>query len=89
MTLPLLIEVGPKSLRAAFRQALVLVISQPAFVIGLVIATALLALLCWFFWIMIGFAFAYLALVVNIAIVRLREPELDRQLSQKWPRASR
>ena len=76
LTLPLLIELGPKSLRAAFRQALVLTISQPAFVIGLVIATALLALLCWFFWIMIGFAFAYLALVVNIAIIKLREPEV-------------
>ena len=57
-------------------------------VIGLVIATALLALLCWFFWIMIGFAFAYLALVVNVAIIKLTEPELDRQLSQKRPRAS-
>jgi uncharacterized membrane protein YesL len=89
LTLPLLIELGPKSLRAAFRQALVLAISQPAFVVGLVIATALLALLCWFFWIMIGFAFAYLALVVNIALVRLREPELDQQMSQKRPRASR
>jgi uncharacterized membrane protein YesL len=89
LTLPLLIELGPKSLRAAFRQALVLAISQPGFVVGLVIATALLALLCWFFWPMIGFALAYLALVVNIAIVRLREPELDRQLSQKRPRASR
>ncbi len=89
LLLPLLIELGPKSLRAAFRQALMLAISQPAFVIGLVIATALLALLCWFFWIMIGFAFAYLALVVNIAIVRLRDPELDRQLSQKRPRALR
>ena len=89
LTLPLLIELGPKSLRAAFRQALVLTISQPAFVIGLVIAIALLALLCWFFWIMIGFAFAYLALVVNIAVIRLREPELDKELSQKRPRASR
>ncbi len=87
VTLPLLIELGPKSLRAAFRQALMLTISQPAFVIGLVIATVLLALLCWFFPIMIGFAFAYLALVVNIAIVKLRDPELDRQMSQKRPRA--
>ncbi len=79
LTLPFLIELGPKSLRAAFRQALVLTISQPAFVIGLVIATALLALLCWFFWIMIGLAFAYLALVVNIAIIKLREPEVGAQ----------
>ncbi len=86
LTLPLLVELGPKSLRAAFRQALVLTISQPAFVIGLLVATALLALLCWFFPIMIGFAFAYLALVVNIAIVQLRDPELDRQMSQKRPR---
>ena len=87
LTLPLLIELGPKSLKAAFRQALVLTISQPGFVVGLVIATALLALLCWFFPIMIGFAFAYLALVVNIAIVKLRDPELDRQMAQKRPRA--
>jgi uncharacterized membrane protein YesL len=86
LTLPLLIELGPKSLKAAFRQALMLTISQPAFVVGLVIAAALLALLCWFFPIMIGFAFAYLALVVNIAIVKLRDPELDRQLAQKQPR---
>jgi uncharacterized membrane protein YesL len=85
LMLPLLIELGPKSLKAAFRQALVLTISQPAFVIGLVVATALLALLCWFFPIMIGFAFAYLALAVNIAIVKLRDPELDRQMSQKRP----
>ena len=85
LTLPLLIELGPKSLKAAFRQALLLTISQPAFVVGLVIAAALLALLCWFFPIMIGFAFAYLALVVNIAIVKLRDPELDRQMSQKQP----
>ena len=89
LTLPLLVELGPKSLKAAFRQALVLTISQPAFVIGLVIAIGLLALLCWFFPIMIGFAFAYLALAVNIAIVKLREPELDRQMSQKRPRALR
>ncbi len=89
LTLPLLIELGPKGLRAAFRQALVLAVSQPSFVIGLVIAAALLALLCWFFPIMIGFAFAYLALVVNIAIVSLRDPELDRQLSQKRPRGLR
>jgi len=89
LTLPLLIELGPKSLRAAFRQALMLTISQPAFVIGLVVAMALLALLCWFFPIMIGFAFAYLALVVNIAIVKLRDPELDREMSQKRPRARR
>jgi uncharacterized membrane protein YesL len=86
LTLPLLIELGPKSLKAAFRQALILTISQPAFVVGLVIAAALLALLCWFFPIMIGFAFAYLALVVNIAIVKLRDPELDRQMSHKRPR---
>jgi len=86
LTLPLLIELGPQSLKAAFRQALVLTISQPAFVFGLVIATALLALLCWFFPIMIGLAFAYLALVVNIAIVKLRDPELDRQMSQKRSR---
>ncbi len=87
LTLPLLIELGPKSLRAAFRQALVLTISQPVFVAGLVVAIALLALVCWFFPIMIGFAFAYLALVVNVAVVKLRDPELDRQLSQKRPRA--
>jgi uncharacterized membrane protein YesL len=87
LTLPLLIELGPKSLKAAFRQALLLTISQPAFVVGLVVATALLALLCWFFPIMIGFAFAYLALVVNIAIVMLRDPELDRQMSHKQPRS--
>jgi hypothetical protein len=35
---------------------------------------------------MIGFAFAYLALVVNIALVKLRDPELDRQMAQKRPR---
>jgi uncharacterized membrane protein YesL len=87
LTLPLLIELGPKSLKAAFRQALLLTISQPAFVVGLVVATALLALLCWFLPIMIGFAFAYLALVVNIAIIKLRDPELDRQLAQKQPRS--
>jgi uncharacterized membrane protein YesL len=86
LTLPLLVELGPKSLKASFRQALLLTISQPAFVVGLVIATALLALLCWFFPIMIGFAFAYLALVVNIAIVQLRDPELDRQMAHKQPR---
>jgi uncharacterized membrane protein YesL len=86
LTLPLLIELGPKSLKAAFRQALMLTISQPAFVVGLVIATGLLALLCWFFPVMIGLAFAYLALVVNIAIVKLRDPELDRQMSHKRPR---
>jgi uncharacterized membrane protein YesL len=89
LTLPLLIELGPKSLKAAFRQALVLTISQPGFVIGLVIATALLALFCWFMPILIGLAFSYLALVVNVAVVKLKEPELDRQLSQKRPRASR
>lgn len=89
LTLPLLIELGPKSLKASFRQALLLTISQPAFVIGLVIAMALLVLLCWFFPIMIGFAFAYLALAVNIAIVKLRDPELDRQMSQKRPRSMR
>lgn len=89
LALPLLIELGPRSLKAAFRQALLLTISQPAFVVGLVIATALLALLCWFFPIMIGFAFAYLALVVNIAIVKLRDPELDRQMSEKRPRTWR
>ncbi len=89
LTLPLLVELGPKKLGAAFRQALVLTISQPAFVIGLVVAVALLALLCWFFPIMIGFAFAYLALVVNIAIVKLRDPELDRQMAQKQPRVRR
>ena len=87
LTLPLLIELGPKSLRAAFRQALLLTISQPGFVIGLLMATALLALLCYFFPIMIGFAFAYLALVVNIAMVKLRDPELDRQMSQKRSRS--
>jgi len=89
LTLPLLVELGPKKLLAAFRQALVLTVSQPGFVIGLVIATALLALVCWFFPIMIGFSFAYLALVVNIAIVKLRDPELDRQLAQKQPRSRR
>jgi uncharacterized membrane protein YesL len=86
LTLPLLIELGPRSLKAAFRQALMLTFSQPAFVVGLVSATAVLALLCWFFPIMIGFAFAYLALVVNIALVKLRDPELDRQMAQKRTR---
>ena len=89
LTLPLLVELGPKKLMAAFRQALVLTVSQPGFVIGLVIATALLALACWFFPIMIGFSFAYLALVVNIAIVKLRNPELDRQMAQRPPRTPR
>ncbi len=76
----------PEESKGGFPAGLMLTISQPAFVIGLVIATALLVLLCWFFPIMIGFAFAYLALAVNIAIVKLRDPELDRQC-RKRPRA--
>lgn len=89
LTLPLLIELGPKSLKAAFRQALVLTISQPSFVIALVIVTALLALFCWFLPILIGLAFSYLALVVSVAVIKLKEPELDKQLSQKQPRLMR
>ena len=89
LTLPLLIELGPKSLKAAFRQALLLTISQPGFVIATVIVMALLALLAWFMPILIGLVFGYLALVVNVAIVKLRDPELDRQMSQKQSRKLR
>ena len=89
LTLPLLIELGPKSLKAAFRQALVLTISQPGFVIVMVIVMALLSLLVWFMPILIGLVFSYLTLVVNVAIVKLRDPELDRQMSQKQPRQLR
>ena len=73
LTLPFLIEFGPKHLKDAYRQAFVLVISQPVFVVGLLIVMALLALLCWYLPIMIGYAFVYLALIVNVAIVTLRD----------------
>jgi uncharacterized membrane protein YesL len=89
LTLPLLIELGPKSLKAAFRQALLLTLSQPRFVITLVIVVALLALFVWFIPIMLGLIFSYLALVINVAIVKLRDPELDRQMGQKQPRSRR
>jgi uncharacterized membrane protein YesL len=89
LTLPLLIELGPKSLKAAFRQALLLTLSQPRFVITLVIVVALLALFVWFVPILIGLVFSYLALVVNVAIVKLRDPERYRQMGQKQPRLTR
>jgi uncharacterized membrane protein YesL len=72
-TLSFLIEAGPTHLRAAFRQAFVLVVSQPLFVVSLLIVMALLALLCWYLPIMLGYAFVYLALIANVAIVTLRD----------------
>jgi uncharacterized membrane protein YesL len=88
--LSFLIETGPTHLRAAFRQAFVLVVSQPLFVVGLLIVMALLALLCWYLPIMLGYAFVYLALIANVAVVTLRDSRTSvKRLSNENNRALR
>ena len=78
-----LVELGPKSLRSAFRQAFVMTITQPLFVVVLLIVLALLALLCWYVPILLGYALALLATIVNVAVVRWQELQRDKLVSPK------
>ncbi len=71
--LAFLVEAGPVHLKEAFRQSVVLVISQPLFVVGVLIAIAVLALICWYVPILIGYAVTCLALIANVAVVTLIE----------------
>ncbi len=83
VALPFLIESDPPRLRAAFKQAFVLLISQPLFIVSLLIVVTLLGVLCWYLPILLGYAFAYLALVANLAVLYV----LDQRSGQ--PHASK
>jgi uncharacterized membrane protein YesL len=91
LTLPSLIEAGPKGLRAAFRQALVLMVSQPLLVVGLLIVMAILAVICWYLPVLIGYALAYLSLAANLAVVAVseRRSEQAAQVEKDRGRSSR
>lgn len=84
-----LVELGPLRLRAAFRQAFVIVVTQPLFVIILLIMVALLALIFWYVPILLGYALAFLALIVNVAILKWQEIDRAKQPADKRPPASR
>lgn len=85
LALPFLIEAGPRSLMIAYKRAVVLIIAQPLFVVGLLIVIALLGLLCWYLPIMLGYAFAYLALLANVAVVHVLSYRADKPLPSKKP----
>jgi uncharacterized membrane protein YesL len=82
-TLPCLIENGPQQLKAAFRQAFVLVISQPLFIVTLLIVLALLALLCWYLPIMLGYAMVLLALIANVAVIAARDQSISSEVPNR------
>lgn len=84
-----LVDLGARRLRAAFRQAFVVVVTQPLFVIVLLIVVALLALICWYVPIVLGYAMALLALIVNVAILRWQEIDRGKQTVDQQPRATR
>jgi uncharacterized membrane protein YesL len=84
-----LVELGPRRLRAAFRQAFVVVVSQPLFVIVLLIILALLAVICWYLPIVLGYAMALLALIANVAILKWQEIDRGKQTVDQQPRATR
>ena len=55
-----------------------LVISQPLFIVPLLIVLALLALLCWYLPIMLGYSIVFLALITNVAVVTARDKSISR-----------
>jgi hypothetical protein len=77
-------------LREAFKRAAVFVISQPLFMAGVLVVATLLLVICWYVPIMIGYAFTYLALIANVAVVTVLEQRsrIERS-SQKSGRAPR
>lgn len=81
-----LVELGPRRLRAAFRQAFVIVVTQPLFVIVLLIVLALLAVICWYLPIVLGYAIAFLALIVNVAIVQWQTLDRAQQAADQQSR---
>jgi uncharacterized membrane protein YesL len=85
-----LAEAGPVHLKEAFKQSFVLVISQPLFVVGLLIVIAGLALICWYLPILIGYAVTGLALIANVAVITLIEQrsrsERSSQTFNRTPR---
>lgn len=67
LTLACLIEAGPLMLKAAYRQAWLLMLSQPLFVAALIVISGLLVIICAYLPVLTGHAFAYIALVANAA----------------------
>jgi len=84
-----LVELGPLRLRSAFRQAFVIVVTQPLFVVVLLIFLALLAVICWYLPIVLGYAMAFVALIVNVAILKWQEIDRAKQPADQPSRTVR
>ncbi|HZY44554.1 MAG TPA: hypothetical protein VFF70_07380 [Anaerolineae bacterium] len=69
LTLACLIEAGPLSLRAAYRTAWLLMLSQPLFVIALIVISGILVIICLYLPVLTGHAFGYVALTANAAVL--------------------
>lgn len=69
LTLACLIEAGPLGLRAAYRKAGLLMLSQPLFVIALIVISGILVIICSYLPVLTGHAFGYVALTANAAVL--------------------
>jgi hypothetical protein len=58
-------------------------------VVVLLIFLALLAVICWYLPIVLGYAMAFLALIVNVAILKWQEIDRAKQPADQQPRTSR
>lgn len=73
LTLACLMEAGALKLKAAYRRAWLLMISQPLFVIALIVFSGILTIICSYLPVLTGHAFVGLALVTNAAVLSTTE----------------
>ncbi len=79
LTLACLIEGGPFTLRAAYRKAWLLMISQPVFVLALIVISGLLTIICAYAPVVTGYAVGYIALAANVLILSIGKNRSGQQ----------
>lgn len=77
LTLACLIEGGPFSLRAAYRRAWLLLLSQPVFVAAQIVISGMLVIICAYLPVLTGYAFSYIALVANAMMLAAAQGRSD------------
>ena len=88
LTLACLIEAGPLMLKAAYRRAWLLMISQPLFAAALIVISGLLVIICAYLPVLTGHVFSYIALVANVMILAAAHSRSGekKQSGQRDPR---
>lgn len=88
LTLACLIEGGPLSLRAAYRRAWLLMLSQPLFVAAQIVISGMLVIICAYLPILTGHAFSYIALVANVMVLAATDKRsgVKKQSTRNDPR---